>query len=123
MLYKKESLWEYIQDKQATFIASSYTLAIIYLSITPNDFIAQHVSVFDPKKIVLHFFSYAFLSYLWFRSVKNYKTPIFIALFIGILTETLQIFIPSRFFDPLDMLANICGSLFLMSIIYIKNSL
>ncbi len=107
----------YIQGKHAFFLALAYTTLLLYLSLTPSDFIPKSIEALDPKRLGLHFFSYTLLAVFWFESLKNYKGAILIAIFVGVLTEILQIFVPDRFADPFDALANISGS---FSLAFIK---
>ena len=101
----------YIQDRHALLLAVAYTGLLIYLSATPGDFAPEYVEFFDPRKLSMHFISYALLPFLWFKSLKSYKKSILVAVFVGMLTEILQIFVPNRFPDIYDFAANVAGSL------------
>ena len=98
---------------------------ITIASITPQ-FFPQHINVSPIFSFrldyVLHFLSYFFLASfltIWkFSKDKKYRLILFITIFGIILSsifEIIQYFLPSRTFNPYDMLCNFSG--FLIGII------
>ncbi len=60
----------------------------------------------------LHLISYFTLSYWFFHTYDNHKTPVTAGfLFLGVTLEWLQSLTPHRYFEWLDMLMNVAGVL------------
>ena len=81
-----------------------YCGLILYLSVIPLTL--PEVPEFDPKKLLYHFTEFFFFSFLAFKSFKNLKVVIGTGSFFAILTEILQMFVPYRYFDFYDLIAN-----------------
>ena len=92
---------------------------ITIASILPQ-FFPQKVTILHDFSFrldyILHFFSYFFLASfltIWkFSKEKNYKLILFITIFgiiISSIFEFIQYFLPSRTFNPYDMLGNFSG--------------
>ena len=118
-----------ILGKKLIFVVL-WTIIIAFLSLMPNPEI-QEISWTDGFQIdkLAHIFLYAMYTILLGRFLdgKAYKNiPSVLLLFVipisyGILMEVLQNYLsPTRFFDMLDIIANIIGSIVGFFILKIK---
>jgi len=97
-----------MKKKKIKFIASvAYMAFIFYLSSIPN--LKEPYVPFDPYKLSLHFAEYAVLGSLLYGLFKNSLGEIFVGVIYGISDEIHQRFVPGRFCDPLDALADSLG--------------
>ena len=94
---------------------ATITIASILPQFFPQKVTISHDFSFR-LDYILHFFSYFFLASfltIWkFSKEKNYKLILFITIFgiiISSIFEFIQYFLPSRTFNPYDMLGNFSG--------------
>lgn len=92
--------------------AAVLTLSVVIMSLLPGN---AQVPTFDIWDKALHAFGYgviSFAAFIAFQGPKN--TALKIAGFycaLGILLECAQYFIPGRYYEAADMLANLVGIL------------
>ena len=94
-----------------------YACLIFYLSSLPE---VPLVTEITKETLILHMIEYAILSILLFRAFTNSKNTvlrnnaiflaIIIAILYGITDEIHQYFVPGRFLNHLDIIANGIGS-------------
>ncbi len=91
-------------------IAISLTIAVITMSSLPADLQVPTFNIWDKT---LHAFGYAVISFTAFLGFLTPRiTPLKISLFytfLGIALECAQYFIPGRYFEAADMVANFIG--------------
>jgi len=100
-----------------------YIGAMFYFSLIPGEELKD--TIIPKYSIILHFmeffclclFSLLFISLYELKHTEYYIIGLII--FMSIITETIQIFVPGRFFSLLDVVTNLCGGLFFMIIILI----
>ena len=91
-------------------LAFLYTALLLLFSTVPVETVPGTGATLPRMGDLDHFLSYLLYGFLLSLSLsKKRYHPLIIGIFIGILTEFMQIFIPSRTFDPLDMVSNILG--------------
>lgn len=110
-----------ITQKKFYIPAIFWAVSILYLSAFAGPQIEINFILFAPDKI-LHFAAYGLLSILigwgYFRqhqqlSIKVFLIILTIGFTYGILMELMQyLFLPNRYFEFGDMLANFIGSFF-----------
>ena len=100
-----------------------YLGVMIYFSLIPGD---ELIDTFIPKySIILHFLEFIGLSLISILCLFLYdlKYPILyvssLIIFMSILTESIQYFIPGRFFSVIDLAVNLVGGLSLIVMIII----
>ncbi len=98
-----------------------WAIVLIVLNVIPNftpESLTKENSDFIRTDYIQHFLSFLGLPLLYFLSgkrtvVDRYITNIHIIILTGIIfaamTECLQIFVPGRAFNPVDMILNISG--------------
>ncbi len=109
------------------------SLAIITIASIIPQFFPQRVKISHDFSFrldyVLHFLSYfflaSFLTFWKFSKNKKYKLILFIVIFgiiVSSIFETIQYFLPSRTFNPYDMLCNFSGFIIglVSSLIYLR---
>lgn len=102
--------------KSSLFLAYGSLAITIVLSIMPTGSIAEtDVSIPHIDKLA-HFLMYLFLSFFWVRYLKiRFKRPYIGFIFsicVGILMEFIQgHYLPGRFYEINDIIANIIGSI------------
>lgn len=88
----------------------TYTAALIYYSTIGVPAELPPGPEIDPNKLISHFLAYALLAALWKFYMREGKKALGVAFLLGILTEVAQVFIPYRYSDVYDLLANLAGS-------------
>ena len=109
------------------------SLAIISIASIIPQFVPQYVIVSPDVSLrldyVLHFFSYfllaSFLTIWKFSKDKKYRLILFITIFgiiVSSIFEIIQYFIPSRTFNPYDIVSNFSGFIIglVSSLIYLR---
>lgn len=96
-----------------------WAAVIMVVSVIPGADLPS-LSIWEPDK-VMHVFVYAVLTFLFFKWLKGFSTPVslnkkaFIAVTVcilyGFIIELIQLILPTRSFDLLDELANMIGCL------------
>jgi VanZ family protein len=96
------------------------------LKLTESGFVVHILAYFVGTVLCYHAFSKCNLLYIKERPEQNGKTvPVWICgcvvFLIGMLLEGAQYFVPYRSFNPLDLIANLCGiALFAILFLVIK---
>ena len=104
-----------------------YISIMIGMSLIPGDNLKD--SIIPKYSIVLHFLEFlglAFVSTIVFAlfDIEYFFSSITgLILFMSILTEGLQYFVPGRFFSVVDLVVNIAGGFTLLLIIILSNIL
>ena len=97
-----------------------YSGLIFILSSIPIEI--PYYFFFDPRKLILHFMEYSILGSLSFFAIRKKNISIAFSIAYGITDEIHQYFVPGRFFDFYDMLADFIGSVFgVMLILFVLN--
>ncbi len=96
-----------------------YVLIITYLSLTPTEHkVLENLNLWDKAS---HFIAYMIL-FIIVKKVhtkSNYLTCAIICFVYSFILECIQYFVPNRYFDVLDMLANALGMVLGMAIYYL----
>lgn len=99
-----------LKDKKLAYLlVISYMGLIFYLSSIPLKF-PEIVDVVDPSKFLFHIIEYSVLSVLLFNASHNLKFSFLVSGVYGISDEIHQYFVPFRYFDFYDLLADWIGS-------------
>ena len=116
--------------KRTLLVAVVYSIALTVVSLVQINLgdLSDLAPSFSDK--IFHFCAYAFLAFLWYKvfvikTNTNYKQAIgyavVLAILFGILIEILQEnFTHTRVFDRYDILANILGTIFAVTILLIR---
>lgn len=91
-----------------------YTAFLIILSFIPGQTLAQ-AGISGSLPILLHFIEFMILGSLIIINFLNPWKALVYCLFVAIVTESIQYFVPGRFFDSFDISINLIGSLAGMS--------
>ena len=88
------------------------TASLIYFSIVPSSTIPTtgNPSTAELETTAMHFAAYLIYGMLLQKSLLNSKKAILAAAFLGVLTEIIQIFAPTRSFSATDIAADISGA-------------
>ncbi len=107
-----------------------WAAVIMVVSVIPGADLPS-LSIWEPDK-VMHVFVYAVLTFLVFKWLKSFSTPVslnkkaFIAVTVcilyGFIIELIQLILPTRSFDLLDELANTIGCLLSLTGILVFSS-
>ncbi len=104
-----------MSPKYPMFVVSAiYTAAIIYYSSLPAG--ASGPGGFNPGGELAHFIVYAVYAALLLTTFSrfSFSKPAMIsfaaAAALGAITETIQLFVPGRFYDPIDWLVDVVGA-------------
>ncbi len=98
------------QLKQGVFWVSLVVVA--WLSLLPGDELERslHVRTMSSSGAFLHIAAYAVLAFLaWLAFDRRYRFAIFMLLCFSMILEILQIWVPNRSFNPMDVLSNLAG--------------
>ena len=95
------------QSKIYFVLTILFAVLILYFSLTPEPPKIQPIINFDK---VLHLCSYFILSFLCYKTINNMKISIISAGTYGLLIEIMQLLIPMRSFELLDILINYIGA-------------
>ena len=93
--------------KIALTVATLYTLALAYFSLTPVP--KEASTLVNISDIVQHFAAYLILSLLWYLYWRKIAYSSILALTVGLLTELAQKTVPYRVFSLADLAANTAG--------------
>ena len=98
-------------------------ILLIFVSLFPGsilghifygDATAIHGETFSLETTINHFLSYIYISslgmFIYYKN-KNYQKFFFYILFLSIILEFLQLYIPNRSFQTSDLFANVMGVL------------
>ena len=104
------------------FATIFYTLVVFAASLIPR---VWSINIFSHNNLmyVLHFIEFFILAFLIFKTLyhKGLKNPYFstyiIAILITLLSESTQLFISYRNFNPLDIAANALGAFIVLIIL------
>ena len=96
-----------------------YVFAMVVLALIP---LTSRISVlsFNPTMYVLHAFEFFILAILIFRFFSYFKLEhpylftLILVVLLGLLTETVQLLVSYRAFNPFDILADFIGGLFIL---------
>jgi len=89
-----------------------WLILLFYLSTAPS----LPGPVIPSFNFSLRHLSFYFLfSFLIYKSTKNLALAIFLSGTYGLLLETLQFTLPYRTFDVLDIVANYCGAVLILT--------
>jgi len=103
--------------KQRLALALIWTLGLLYALFSPSDNVPD-LPKFPGADKLIHFTLFFGMSFLWLRVIKvhskNNKNNFFtnylvLWIFLAIFTEYLQLLVPGRSFDYLDIGTNILG--------------
>jgi glycopeptide antibiotics resistance protein len=105
------------------FIFYISIILLIFVSLFPGsilghifygDATAIHGETFSLETTINHFLSYIYISslgmFIYYKN-KNYQKIFFYILFLSIILEFLQLYIPNRSFQTSDLFANVMGVL------------
>ncbi|MBD3378727.1 hypothetical protein GF406_27115, partial [candidate division KSB1 bacterium] len=109
-----------VQLKQALFWFS--LVAISWLSLLPGDDLerSMHVRTMSSSGAFLHIAAYAVLALLaWMAFDQRYRFAVLFLLLYSIVLEILQIWVPHRSFNPLDILSNLAGLILASMVIFL----
>ena len=98
------------QLKQGLFWFS--LVAISWLSLLPGDELERslHVRTLSSSGAFLHIAAYAVLALLARLAFdRQYRFALFMLLFYSIVLEIIQIGVPNRSFNPMDIVSNLAG--------------
>ncbi len=95
---------------KAWILVLAYMSLIFYLSSIPLHF-PEVINKFDPSKFTLHTIEYSILGFLVFYASKKRNFSIIFSSFYGLSDEIHQYFVPFRYFDWFDLLADVIGSI------------
>ncbi len=98
--------------KQGVFWLS--LIAISWLSLLPGDELerSMHIRTMSSSGAYLHIAAYAVLAFLaWLAFDRQYRKAVFLLLVYSGVLEIIQIWIPNRSFNPLDIASNLTGLL------------
>ena len=109
-------------DYLLLIVAIAMTIGISYYSLKPPSLEKGYFPSIDK---IQHFFSYFFLCIVYFFTLRNYfklkspyKKAVIFAIALGTLLEFLQLIpIFNRYFDIIDLVANILGAIIAILII------
>jgi len=123
---RNEELSVFMLKLVLTPILILYLSIMVYFSLIPGD---ELVDTLVPEySVILHFLEFLGLSIillLCFPLYASKYTKTYIAsmvVFMALITEAIQYFVPGRFFSSLDIAVNLSGGLLLSLIIYIVSS-
>ena len=98
-------------------------MLLIFVSLFPGSILSYifhgdatviHTQTFSLETTINHFLSYIYIStlgiFVYYKN-KNYEKIFFYILFLSIVLEFLQLYIPNRSFQTSDLFANVTGVL------------
>jgi glycopeptide antibiotics resistance protein len=98
-------------------LALIYTIGVVIALLTPGNALPK-VPLFPNADKLVHLSLFAGFAFVWMRTKvillnqKYHLIPLGISFILPILLEYMQLFVPNRTFDYLDMVANLAGALF-----------
>jgi VanZ family protein len=104
-------------------VSAIYTAAIIYYSSLPAG--ASGPGGINPSGGLVHFIVYAVYAAVVLATASKFSLPrpiavsLFIAAALGAITETIQLFVPGRFCDPIDWLVDVAGAAMGLAVLYL----
>jgi VanZ family protein len=95
-------------------VAVLFTLAVTIALLTPGNAFPK-LPLFPHADKLVHVGLFGTHTFIWMRTIKDFKIrkfyllPLLLSFIFPILLEYLQIIVPNRSFDYMDLLANFAG--------------